>query len=81
VTVDSGLLVQTVSSGSGAEKAGLKEGDVITKVDGKDVKTSDDLRTAIQAKKAGDTLTLEVQRDGQTQTLTATLGSRGAQNS
>jgi S1-C subfamily serine protease len=81
VTVDSGLLVQTVSSGSGAEKAGLKEGDVITKVDGKDVKSSDDLRTVIQTKKAGDTLTIEVQRNGQTQTLTATLGSRGAQNS
>jgi putative serine protease PepD len=81
VTVASGLLVQTVSSGSGAEKAGLEEGDVITKVDGKDVKTTDDLRTAIQAKKAGDTLTIEVQRDGQTQTITATLGSRGAQNS
>ena len=80
VTVASGLLVQTVSSGSGADKAGLKEGDVITKVDGKDVKTTDDLRTAIQAKKAGDTLTIEVQRDGQTQSITATLGSRGAQN-
>jgi S1-C subfamily serine protease len=81
VTVDSGLVVETVSSGSGAEKAGLKEGDVITKVDGKDMKSSDDLRTAIQGKKAGDTLTLEIHRDGQTQTLTATLGSRGAQNS
>jgi S1-C subfamily serine protease len=81
VTVDSGLLVQTVSSGSGADKAGLKEGDVITKVDGKDVKSSDDLRNAIQGKKAGDTLTLEIQRGGQTQTVTATLGSRGAQNS
>jgi S1-C subfamily serine protease len=81
VTVDSGLLVQTVSSGSGAEKAGLKEGDVITKVDGKDVKSSDDLRNAIQGKKAGDTLTLEIQRGGQTQTVTATLGSRGTQNS
>jgi S1-C subfamily serine protease len=81
VTVESGLLVETVSSGSGAENAGLKEGDVITKVDGKEVKSSDDLRTIIQGKKAGDTLTLEIQRDGQTQTLTATLGSRGAQNS
>jgi S1-C subfamily serine protease len=81
VTVDSGLLVETVSSGSGAENAGLKEGDVITKVDGKDVKSSDDLGAIIRGKKAGDTLTLEIQRDGQTQTRTATLGSRGAQNS
>jgi len=81
VTVDSGLLVETVSAGSGAEKAGLKEGDVITKVDGKAVSNSDDLRSAIQGKKAGDTLTLEIQRNGQAQTVTATLGSRGAQDS
>ncbi|HKA04832.1 MAG TPA: trypsin-like peptidase domain-containing protein [Acidimicrobiales bacterium] len=80
VTVNSGLLVETVSSGSGAEKAGIKEGDVITKVDGKNVKSSDDLRNAIQGKKAGDTLTIEIQRNGQTQTVTATLGSRSATN-
>jgi putative serine protease PepD len=81
VTVNSGLLVETVSSGSGADKAGLKEGDVITKVDGKDVKSSDDLRNAIQGNKAGDTITIEIERNGQTQTVTATLGSRGTTNS
>ncbi len=75
IKVDKGAVVQTVQSGSAADKAGLKEGDVIVKVDGKDISSSDDLRAAIQAEQPGDTMTLQISRGGQTQTVTATLGS------
>jgi S1-C subfamily serine protease len=81
IKVDKGAVVQTVQSGSAADKAGLKEGDVIVKVDGKDISSSDDLRAAIQASQPGATMTLQISRGGQTQTVTATLGSRQGQNS
>jgi len=43
-----GVLVREVTSGGAAEKAGLKAGDVITKVSGKPVRTMSDLREAIR---------------------------------
>jgi S1-C subfamily serine protease len=81
VTVDSGVLIESVVAGSGADKGGLKEGDVVVKADGKDVKSPDDLRSAIQAKKPGDKLSLDIKRGDQSQTIDVTLGSKGAQNS
>jgi serine protease Do len=81
VTVDSGALIQTVQAGSAADKGGLKAGDVVVKVDGKDVATSDDLRTAILAKKPGDKLTLDIKRGDQSQGIDVTLGSKGTTNS
>jgi S1-C subfamily serine protease len=84
-----GLLVQQVDRGSGADKAGLKAGatsvvvqgqswkvggDVITKVDGKAVSTYGELRDAINQKKPGDTVKLEIVRHGQTKSVTVKLG-------
>jgi serine protease Do len=68
--------VEQVVPGSAADKAGLKVGDVIVKADGKDIKTSDDLRRALQAKKPGDTMALQVVRNGASQTIQVTVGSR-----
>jgi S1-C subfamily serine protease len=81
VKATSGAVVEEVVPGAAADKAGLKIGDVIVKVDGKDIKTSDDLRSALQAKKPGDTMTVVVNRAGTTQTITVTVGSRSAQTS
>lgn len=55
-----GALIQEVTAGGPAEKAGLKVQQVITKVDGKDVTTSEELIAAIGAKKPGDSVTLTV---------------------
>jgi putative serine protease PepD len=88
-----GVAIATVQAGSGAEAAGLKAaatsatvsgqsypvgGDVITKVDGKTVTTAEQLRSAIAAKKVGDTIQLTVVRDGKTRTVTAKLGSQSS---
>ncbi len=87
----SGILVMNVVAGSPAEKAGLKgvgmsqgqrnfvNADVIVAVDGKNVASMDELVSAIQAKKVGDTLTLTVLRNGERQDVQTTLAARPAQ--
>jgi len=81
VQVDQGAVITQVVSGSAADKAGVQEGDVVVKADGKPVTSSDDLRSAIQAKKPGDKLTLTVNRGSTESTIDVTVGSRSVQNS
>jgi len=70
-----GALVANIAAGSAAAKAGLKSGDVITKVDGEPVLQSGALSSRIGLAKPGDKVTLEVWRDKSTQTVVATLGA------
>lgn len=65
----------TVISGGPADKAGVKPGDIITKVDGSDVNQTNSLISLLGKHKVGDSVTLTIVRDGKTQTLMATLGS------
>ncbi len=59
-----GAYVQTVQADSPAEKAGIQDGDIITKFDGKNVRDSDGgLAKLIAAKKPGDTVELALYRD------------------
>jgi putative serine protease PepD len=71
-----GVTVSAVSAGSGAASAGLKAGDVITTVNGTKVTTAEKLRAIIAGDKPGDKVTLTITRNGSSQTLTATLGSK-----
>jgi C-terminal processing protease CtpA/Prc len=73
---DAGILVGSVADDSPAEKAGLKVGDILTAIDGKDVKTSSDVRAALRDKKEGDTVRVEVLRGRGRQALVATLVER-----
>jgi putative serine protease PepD len=72
----SGVEVTDVGSGTAAEQAGLEPGDLITQADGKAVATDDDLGSAIRAHQPGDTITLQLERGGSTQTVTANLQER-----
>jgi len=74
--VSGGVGVSTVKTGSAADDAGLKKGDVITAVDGRAVTDQSQLRAIIAGEKPGDTLTLRVRRGGATKTIRATLGNR-----
>jgi membrane-associated protease RseP (regulator of RpoE activity) len=73
---DAGVLVDSVEEQSPAAKAGIRSGDVIVSVDGKDVKSASDLRGAIREKKDGDTVRIEVQRGRNRTALVATLAER-----
>ena len=68
-----GALVESVDESSCAAKAGLEKGDIITAMDGKTVISSAELVEAKKAYKAGDTVTLEVERSGEKLTLTLTF--------
>lgn len=59
-----GIYVAKVTANSPASKAGLQKGDVIVKVDGKEMKTMDKLNELKNSKKVGDTLVLTVNRAG-----------------
>jgi serine protease Do len=66
-----GALVGMVEDDGPGEKAGIKAGDVILKVDGTEVETSSQLPSIIAAKKPGSSVNLEVWRDGDIKRLTA----------
>jgi serine protease Do len=70
-----GALVQNVERGSAADKAGLKSGDVIRKVNGQPVIGGGDLTAIVSVAKPGEKLALDVWRDGKNVQVNATLGS------
>jgi S1-C subfamily serine protease len=76
--VDHGIVIVQVSQGSPAESAGLRRGDVITEVDGKAVTDTDAFGELIRNATPGAQMKLTVQRNDQTLTITATLGTRSA---
>ena len=69
-----GALVTSVSEGSPAAKAGLKQGDVIVEYDGRPVARAGDLPRAVAETPVGRAVSLKVVRDGAPVTLTATVG-------
>ncbi|HKM49024.1 MAG TPA: Do family serine endopeptidase [Terriglobales bacterium] len=72
----SGVTVSNVVSGSPADEAGLKIGDTITSVDGKDVKSGDDLVADIASRKPGSKAKLAFVRNGKKQDTTVTIADR-----
>ncbi|MDD5334284.1 MAG: DegQ family serine endoprotease [Rhodoferax sp.] len=69
-----GALVSSVDRDGPADKAGLKSGDVIRKVNGQPIVTSSDLPALIGNAMPGDQVSLEIWRQGKRETLSATLG-------
>lgn len=72
--VPQGAYIVEVVSGSPAEEAGVEPADIITKFDGKDVRQEDGgLAELISQKRPGDTVEIEIWRNGETLTTTTTL--------
>jgi serine protease Do len=74
LSAERGVVVAGVTEDSPAAKAGLKEKDVITEVNGQRVEGAAQFRRIIHEIPAGRTAQLTVWRDGRSQTLSATLG-------
>jgi len=71
-----GALVQSVTKDGPADKAGLKDGDVIVAVAGKPVKDTRDLIFRVSAMPPGQKVDLDLMREGKSKSITATLGER-----
>ena len=68
-----GAYVETVTAGSCAESAGIVPGDIITKLDGEDIKSYDDLKSAIKRHSAGESVEVELYRADESRTVTVTF--------
>jgi serine protease Do/serine protease DegQ len=71
-----GALVSQVVEGSAAEKAGVKAGDVITAINGSNVRSGGELRNRIGMLRVGEQVRLTVLRDGKPRDITATVQAR-----
>ena len=71
--IPEGIYIAEVDDFSAAQKAGLKAGDVIVKIDGKDTKTFDKLSEVLNTKTSGDTIKVTFIRDGKTKTTDVAL--------
>ncbi len=72
---DSGALISEVVSGTPADQAGLKAGDVITRIEGQPVLDGIELIVAIRTHQPGETIEVQVRRDGRERPLKITLDS------
>ncbi|HEY8961712.1 MAG TPA: trypsin-like peptidase domain-containing protein [Luteolibacter sp.] len=73
---EGGLKITKVGRESPAERAGLVEGDVLLKLNGKELKSRDELQNLLKEMAAGDRLVLDVLRHGKPETLTLKLGEK-----
>ncbi len=74
-----GAVVLQVTSGSPADIAGLRQGDVIVSLDGKAITSADQLGTAIQSDKPGQQVTIGLYRGRTRKKVVATLGSSSSE--
>ena len=79
-----GVVIRKVTPGSSADRAGLKGlrsvgggrialGDIVTAVEGEEVRTLDDLLTILDRYAVGDQVKVEIEREGESRTMTLTL--------
>jgi putative serine protease PepD len=78
IVAEDGAFVAEVTPGTGAAEAGIEDGDVIVAIDGESIDTSTDVANAVRDHEPGDQVELRIERDGEEQTITATLGRRGS---
>jgi putative serine protease PepD len=75
-----GAEVAEVETGSPAAEGGVKQGDVITELDGERIDSTEALVAAIGARKPGDTVTLEIERGSTSTSVKVTLGTQPAES-
>jgi S1-C subfamily serine protease len=79
--VSEGAYVSQVTSGSGADNAGIKRGDIITEFEGEKVESSSDLTLDVRKKNPGDKVKVKFMRDNKEETVEVTLGKGSSDSS
>lgn len=77
IEADEGVLIVQVMPGSPADQGGLRSGDVILRIDGESVTSAEDVQRLVSQVAVGDRLSLEVSRNGTTETLEVQTGVLG----
>lgn len=77
--IPEGAYIQSVVPDSAAAKAGLRRGDIITRIDGQKITEDNQLSSIISKKKVGDTINIIIYRGNETQELNAVLESASEQ--
>ena len=70
------MIISSVTAGGPAEKAGLKEHDIIVSIDGRNIKDGDDLVNEIASRRPGSTVRIGYIRDDKQADTTVTIGDR-----
>jgi len=78
LTATQGALIEEITPGTGAAKAGLKPGDVVTALDSEQIRSMDDLILQVRRRAVGDKVTISIIRDGKEQKVQMTVGDRPA---
>ena len=76
IDFDKGIYIAQITKNGSADNTGLKEGDIITKIDDTELNTMNDLRKYIYTKKPGDTVALSVTRGKVNKTVNINLGKK-----
>lgn len=76
INIDNGIYVVEIEKNSPASNSELKEKDIIESIDGKELKTMNDLKTYIYTKKPDDTVTLKIKRGKISKEITVKLGKK-----
>jgi serine protease Do len=74
---ETGAFVVDVVPDSGADEAGVEQGDVIVSVEGEEITSNEQLGDIVREREPGDTIEIVVEREGEEQTLTAEIGRQG----
>jgi putative serine protease PepD len=75
-----GALIQKIEPGSAAEAAGLKVGDIVIEIDGKDIADQMDLARVVMDREIGSTLLIKVRRGRTLATYPVVVGSKAGRN-
>ncbi len=75
ITQDKGVLIVQVVKDSPAQKAGLRAGDIIQKIEGVAIKTTEEVQERVEASTVGDVLQVQVNRNGQVQAIAVQTGA------
>jgi S1-C subfamily serine protease len=78
LSVTQGAYVTSVASGSAAANAGIRQGDVVVRIDNQAVTTSDDVINLVRRHSPGDKITIVVNRNGTEKSYTVTLQTRSS---